>query len=279
VQDTCCTTSIECNRCIRSGGLLYFDVGVCPGSGVCGVAENIECTASNPCREPTCNAATGCGDTPRANGTIVTGGVCCVNGEFVQGGVCCNGTACPAVDSCSTGGTCSDNRCPASACQPRNPCESAICNASTGSCEYTTLQNQPVQGGICCNGVFRQGGNCCSFDDCRPLFGPCETGACNGFVCTVRSDCDAPNPQCQTATCQPDGSCLRETECGPFATGAVGQGGSCRFGCQCQQGLVCGFSAPGNNFSTAVCRSDAAEGTCNFCYSDNPTHASACKPA
>jgi hypothetical protein len=203
----------------------------CHGDGECGV--------STPCAVQVC-AATGdggrlcatdyptssCDDGLFCNGTDTCDGAgSCVS----SGDPCADGLDC-TTDECFEGGGCS-NQIVEGNCLIYGTCyaEGQVdissgcrqCNVSFSSSDWTPLADgSTCVAGICCGGVCRPGGNCCSDADCgyrcTGTAAPCS-GMPDPGLCTQAAGCAWEGTHC-TGTHEPCSSYLTSTVCNTQAT-------------------------------------------------------------
>ncbi|MFH1108834.1 MAG: DNRLRE domain-containing protein [Planctomycetota bacterium] len=122
-----CTDSSECED-----GDVCNGIEDCVGSE-CVSGTPLNCDDTNPCTTDTCNATSGCGHAPVANGTSCADSNVCNGAETCQSGVCQSGTP---LD-CSDGISCTDDSCdPVLGCQHTDNCPvGQTCNQTSGVCE------------------------------------------------------------------------------------------------------------------------------------------------
>ncbi|HOX44638.1 MAG TPA: YCF48-related protein [Myxococcota bacterium] len=204
------------------------------------------CTSADPCLDPTCDPAAGCGASPNAAGC--DDGDACTQGDQCAGGVCLPGEAIVCQDA----EPCTDDGCsPASGCvftPNSDPCDDG--DACT--------QGDQCAGGGCVSGeaVLCQDGNPCTDDGCQPASGcvfPPNSAACeDGSACTLFDacangacqpgeavDCSGLDGVCRMGVCDPDtGGCSAEP---------AGDGTGCQDGDPCTSGDTCqaGACQPG----------------------------------
>jgi len=137
----------------------------CLPDGSCGDGTIYSCDDQIPCTEDLCTGDGGCQNDEVAEGWCRIDGVCFQDGETAKDNVCavCRadwgtpydttwgfhefGAPCDDGNPCTTGDVCYTNL---TACNPGSPlADLAVC-----------------PGGLCCNGVCRVGGECCSNQDC-----------------------------------------------------------------------------------------------------------------
>lgn len=125
------------------------------------------------------------------------------------GGICCNGvcqTECCDASHCGACETCNGGFCEY-ACSDCARCEGGACIPKTS--------------GICCGGVWHEGGQCCTVDDCvDPDATFCSSVACQDYLCTVVPECPQGQLCCNygeeeayCANCCDDGDCTADA-CG-----------------------------------------------------------------
>ncbi len=229
---------------------------VCAG-GTCGGGTAVDCSDQNPCTMDSCEAASGCVNTPLP-------GVPCSDGDGCTVGDECDGEACVpgATASCDDGLPCTDDTCvprgetsyrceyevSAGACfvdercwsagdiAPDAPCDA--CSPEVDQREWVTKvdgkpceseepcpQGETCQGGVC---TPIPGGPC--EDENKCTIDVCEEGEC---VLGLLLDCDDGN-ECTLDECSPYSGCWHEdhrgdTECALEGGSSVGRciDGSC----------------------------------------------------
>jgi hypothetical protein len=302
----CKTGKTDCKRgfeeCIASGdkpGGTSCTGGVCNGSGVCGACRAGEaCTIpGNECVNAVIDCSSGVevckATTPKAPGTICTGGVC--NGS----GAC---TPCVEDQTCALPGEeCKNGRTTCSSGAPvcvykddkatGIPCTGGVCN--TGVCVPCSPGAACDTGNQCTNGRVScgTGAPVCNYDSNKPAGTTCTGGVCNTTgactSCTAGANCQPPNPcatgaiACGTGApiCTPTGVKPAGTSCGANKVCNAGgscvdctEGASCTTGNQCQSGTVtCGTGTPvcvpSNRPAGSACTGGVCNGAgvCNAC--------------
>jgi hypothetical protein len=202
-----------------------------------------ECTTAGDCDQTTfdCTAPTNegdpCGATPDAcqsslciTGTCTQSFTVCTDGNLCTDDTCdattgclfANNTApCNDGDLCTTNDTCAGGACASGApvvCSTENPCLTAACDTSTGSCvELSLADGTPCSDNDPCNGDETcQAGECSDGDalDCADLApGPCETTICD------------PVEGCSLELLANDSPCNSDTICGGVCTDGLCGGG------------------------------------------------------
>jgi hypothetical protein len=243
-QCTCrCATNGECNDGNACNGVETCDAGHC----VLGVPP--DCNDDNPCTDD-CNAATGCVQVPKADGTRCEDGSECTRNDACAAGVCASGPA----------RTCNDgNPCTADTCDPEHGCEhDALANGS--ACNDGNLCTAPdacVQG-ACSAGpaVGCDDANVCTVDSCAPAIGCANTPVANGTSCAGQSPCTQQDA-CVAGTCTPNGDlvCSDGNECTIDSCSPVGTPGSQTAACShgnVPNGTPCG-PAGADTCTNGVC--------------------------
>jgi hypothetical protein len=171
-DDNACTTGDTCQK------------GVCTGGAAAA------CTASGPCMTPTCDPATGCGETPKAAGTA-----------------CDDDTLCDGHETCDGSGH----------CQPGTPVTCGpclICDPTTGSCNPDPAQvgqSCPSDGNLCHGGFQCTAAGVCApttFVTCAALDQCHVAGTCN----PTSGLCDNPNAP-DTTSCDDGNKCTTGDQC------------------------------------------------------------------
>jgi len=277
----CCATDANCD----DGNLCTTDV--CQGSNICAYSGNSEtcqaafcegltynfakscnskqciagggiqnCQGSNPCKNYSCNTATGCVienslpgtqcATQTCNGFAVTAPLTCDGfGDCAVGGgtsVCPGGFACQNASQCYT--VCGDS----THCAPDFYCSTGACQPKRANGDACTLGDQCTSNycanGYCCGGPS---GSCCNQD-----FHCNDSNQCTTDVCTPGKKCTFTDNSilCKSATC--DGL--------TFTANTFCSGGSCSAGGATE---ACGGTNSCQNFActTGGCQTtNAASG-------------------
>lgn len=188
----------------------------CSG-GSCAPGTPKNCNDSNPCTDDSCNASTGCVNTP--NSALCSDGNACTEGDQCGGGSCAPGSPkiCADQDACNGVETCD----PASGCVPGTPPACDDDDACTqDSCD-------PVVGCLNLPMTCQTSDECCATQYC--LEGTCVNKQANGTVCT---DLDA----CLSGNCWAQGGKFTQGTCCEDACDGIcmacdndGQEGTCTF--------------------------------------------------
>lgn len=220
----CRTSRGQCDRAETCGGALACPVdgpqpngtncndnNVCTQddtcqAGVCRPGAALPCNDNNSCTDDSCNSATGCANTRRADNTP-----------------CDDGNACTTDDKCATG------RCVGvgKSCDDRNPCTTDTCNPTTQQCTPTNVANNtPCSDGNQCTTADKcQNGTCTAGPplDCADT-NPCTTNSCDPATgCTVVT---ADGGTCGDAGVPDGGGGASGSGGSGGAGGSAGQGGS-----------------------------------------------------
>jgi len=200
-----------------------------------------DCSSIECCSDSDCNVCESCDtDThkciPKPDGTILGTGYCYGS----QVGICCDGNLVCAP------GDAEKYCCDDSDCTDDDPCTTDACN--NGVCEHSYVGDGPMgpegcpigqmgyccggsficsDGGVCCDGSWIEGGECCDDTDCaskscdngvKPV---CDTN--NGYVCacppcTSSSECANPTDCCDaevggSGSCVPEGTIIGNYLC------------------------------------------------------------------
>jgi hypothetical protein len=187
-----CTPLGTASNCAACGDAVSAETPFC--STALGLVECLtphDCGVSDACTTVTCEA-----------------GVC---GSFVtENAPCDDGDPCTVADRCRTDGFCAGTTV---VCDPPDQChEAAVCNPTTGACEYQPkANNTPCDDGnpcthddVCIDGVC--GGTpvvCMALDQCHDP-GVCDaaTGLCSNPAKANGTPCADGNACTQTDTCQ-----------------------------------------------------------------------------
>jgi subtilisin family serine protease len=150
------------------------------------------CDDGNACTRDTCTLATGCLNTPLADGEACPDGDLCNGNETCAAGACAAGT--PLV--CNDGSACTTDACSASAgcvfqntCDDDDPCTTDTCDGLTGCGHAPAPEGTPCPDADLCNG-----GELCQAGVCTPG-APlvCADGpACSTGVCDATRGCQYP---------------------------------------------------------------------------------------
>lgn len=144
-----------CTSLGYTGGTLTCTASCAYNTASCtsGCTSNSQCTSyTNSCNDGTCNIGTGvCYSTPKADGTICTGGTCqsgnCVSQQTCSGlggVICTSGQTCDGgnwvsasgTNLCCVGGTC---KTPEVTCEERLKCEMwEECSDDQSKCKYAS---------------------------------------------------------------------------------------------------------------------------------------------
>jgi hypothetical protein len=184
------------------------DFPFCNASNFCiECREQAHCDDGNPCTVEFCVNQAFCEGDTLPGGTLVPGGICCDapfdDIAFIASGNCCGD------GDCAGGQICCANVCqegPTCACADDNdcgPCATCVVDACVPA-----PGTAPREGfsGVCCDGDFFFGANCCEDTDC-PLSVPiCRGHRC--VSCLTNTDCE-PGNQCEIAFCDDDFFCDR----------------------------------------------------------------------
>lgn len=225
---------------------------VCQADGSC-AGTTVTCTANEPrCQTAACNPSTGQCET-----TNLPLGTACADDDRCDGDEACDGNG-----ACAAG---TPVQCP----QPRDPCQSAVCDPSTGTCTTTLAQDGVactvfgIPSGVCCSGICSQ---CCGdASTCTNLFAEtvnvvttcqdprqvgnlnCSSGCDPDIIPPTNPICTNPavlggvNQQCSTGNGQfvtclncrlPAGSqCSADTQCCGFCVNGTCQEGAAGSAC------------------------------------------------
>ncbi len=214
----------ECGARSCQGLELYRETCL---AGICqGVELLASCASADPCLDPTCDPAVGCGLAPNTascdDGDACSVGDTCAAGACQPGAprVCQDGDPCtddgcdpglgcvftPNTAPCDDGDACSvGDRCAAGACQPGLPrdcsglegaCVVGVCEPTTGACQVEPRPDGTgcEDGDPCTQGDRCQAGACApgGAADCSHLDAGCRVGVCladqGGCVARPRPD-------------------------------------------------------------------------------------------
>lgn len=180
------------------------EVGVCcsgewhAGGSCCGP---VDCADSQACSSYSCVTiqCPPCKEPRNHQCEDRAGGVCCSE-EWHAGGNCCMDNECTDIQRCSSPSfICTPVSCPECQ-QPKNH---ACVDKSSG---------------VCCNGKWHPGGDCCGADDCDG-YETCISNGCSALVCgacKVASD-HACKPRTNGRCCKDEwftnGDCCSDTDC------------------------------------------------------------------
>ncbi len=281
---TCDTSTGACSNPNITNGAACEEGNKCLNgdicqNGTCVAGSTVpNCNDSNPCTLDSCQAATGCVNTPGNNGSACTDGNACTQTDTCSAGACVgsNPVVCSASDQCHVAGVCQTasgtctnpaqtdgtncndsnactqtDRCVAGACTGTNP---VVCTAldvchGVGTCATGS--------GVCSNPTANDGGSCADGNPCT--YGEkCANGSCTGgttYTCTLTDN------QCQmSATCNGDGTCGIVNKANATA---CDDGSLCTWNDKCTNGFCGGTTytcnAPDQCHNTPVCLGD---GTC-----------------
>ena len=250
-----CDAAAGCRHTPFSNGTPCPDGTVCNGAeacqaGACMPNAPLNCNDGNACTTDTCNAVSGCINTPIAgcrpcavaadcnDNQPCTSDTCnagvCQNAAVADGTTCLDGNLCNGTELCSAG-ICTAGT--ALNCDDVNPCTTDTCDAVLG------CQHAPVLNGTACpNSTVCDGNETCQAGVCRPGtppvcndLNPCTLDVCNavsGCQFTARPDgtsCADANvcngaELCQVGLCMPgtplncdDGNPCTTDSCSPLA--------------------------------------------------------------
>lgn len=188
-----CRTALDGTPCL-DGDLCNGDE-VCLG-GACTDGVALVCSDDNPCTIDGCDAATGCGFPPVA-----------------EGAPCDNDDLCDGRETCGAG-VCRPGEVPD--CDDGKPCTLGWCNRTDG-CVYEALpEGTPCAGrcgdstcsdGVCASADTCNDGNPCTTDSCNLATGCEHRPATNGISC---GDCLV----CESSRCVGDPACAADAGCG-----------------------------------------------------------------
>lgn len=196
-------------ECVASASVCA-GVGMCDGSGNCGLGASLSCPNLDQCSIHSCNATYGCVS------QSLTGSSC------DDGNVCTLGDTCSAHEYCTPGSTylnCNDN----------DKTTADYCDASLG-CQYDTLSNSGfcVFAADCSDSVCRSVScvaNTCTYTNLGDGT-LCNDGNvcngqefCHGGVCIdgIALSCDDNNP-CTNDLCDPITGCYHTPISGPYVS-------------------------------------------------------------
>lgn len=266
----------ERRTCVMPGGDTVCEAASCAEGVV--TAESV-CNGAGACTEPNvseCASAACKSDGSSCDGSC-SASDCGADGYCDPSGACfdklANGETCSSTEQCASG-NCVDGVCCDTACA--GLCESCGESGLLGTCQVLTGDPLPTRGtcdgsGVCqgqCNGA--NGGACtypdnsteCSAAMCSdgeatpaarcngsgecssPTAVGCESGACNGTVCSG---------SCTPTSCGAGAYCATNGACAPLK----GLGQSCTTAAECTAG----------NCADGVCCGSACTGQCQVCNS------------
>jgi hypothetical protein len=253
-NNACTTDSCNAGTCVnqaRANGTACGDANACNGAetcqaGVCAAGQALNCNDNNSCTTDSCDAATGCKNTVKSNGSSCSDGNACNGAETCQGGACAAGTPL----------TCNDV----------NPCTSDSCNPSSG-CTFTNK----ADGASCTDGNQCNGGETCQAGSCRPGTSPnCnDNDSCTTDQCDPTQGCThSPVASCTGCTtssdCNDDNACTADACSNGTCTNTVrADGTSCSDGLFCTVGETCVAGVCGGG--TANCQAQKTACKNAFC--------------
>ena len=249
--DGCDPKSGNCTHTPAQSGSPCNDGDACSqtdscADGVCKGATTKSCGDGSACETIACNPKTGaCEATGLADGATCSDSSACTVDDACQQGVCsgpakncddsnactddaCDPTtglcanlpgtataaACDDGDACTLGDACTETTCAAgqpTACQDAGPCRPSACDATTGKCESSTLND----------------GDKCSDDKACTTDDACDGGLCVGKT----KDCDDQSA-CTADSCNDvSGGCLHDA--------SAAKGDACDDGDACTTGDAC----------------------------------------
>ena len=190
-----CDAKLGCKNTAVAGEPGCDDSNLCTGpdscaSGACKGAA-VSCDDGKACTLDTCSAASGCKNTPMADGAPCSDGNLCTLTDV------CKGNACA--------GTPAD-------CDDSNVCTTDTCTAKTGQCANTPSATLCDDGNVCTDDSCDPVKGCTATNSTKPcttanlcLLGTtCKTGQCQGGTAT---DCDD-KIACTADSCDPVKGCL-----------------------------------------------------------------------
>jgi len=238
----------------------------------------------NPCTSDSCNPASGCTFTNKAEGASCSDGNQCNGGETCRSGSCQPGAAPNCNDS---------NACTADACEPTQGCTHspvpgcAGCSTSADCNDNNSCTADACTNGTCTNTVRADGTTCSDGLFCT-VGETCVAGVCGGGT----ANCLTQQTACKNALCdEARDTCYTE----PLANGtACGEANTCTAAPTCQYGY-CTQSGADPCDDHNLCTVDAcdpaggcthtpvADGTTcadrDFCDGVESCKAGACVPA
>ncbi|MFH1436028.1 MAG: hypothetical protein ABIJ56_09960 [Pseudomonadota bacterium] len=189
-----CDDADPCTADLCDGGVCdnaaYRDGADCGGGSVCCEGEcadccgdDRQCAGGDECTSGRCETNT-CVYDFADDGTECDGGACfdgacieCLESDDCDDGLCCD----HACLECCDNGDCDDH----------NPCTDDACNA-LGICTHMwAVDMTGCAGGVCCAGVCRVSGECCSDADCGGCHGeavPCPDFS-DSWECNEQTGC------------------------------------------------------------------------------------------
>jgi len=192
--------------------------------GQCG-GNPINCDDEDDCTEDTCDAKTGCVNTP-LTGAVCDDGDPCTSGDVCDAGQCTPGSAvegCCVYDAeCDDDDVCTDSNC------LNNQCDVSFNFAPCDDGSPCTLQDHCDGAGACGGtGLVCDDGNPCTTDSCDESNGTCvSTQAPDGTACEDGNPCTTPDT-CDNGSCVGQGSlcqCTADADCVPFEDGDLCNG-------------------------------------------------------
>ena len=263
-------TTVECNddnectadACDTEIGCVYEPIdGPCDDGDVCSLTEvcelgscvaveSLECETDDQCMNAACDAAEGCIEIPKVDGTACDDGNACTEDDTCSAGGCSAGTSicecesdadCPDdSDLCNGTPTCINNACLVAPdtipqCDDVSECMASKCVPATGQCEEEPIADgSPCDDGLGCTVSTK-----------------CKSGACAG----TPKLCDDANPCTQDACDSNSGACVFSELAGPCE-----DGDPCTLSDTCENG-ICKSGALDDCVDGDACTNDAcAEG-------------------
>jgi hypothetical protein len=269
-----CDSVAGCQNVPVTDGTSCDDASLCTlgdtcQTGICTGGAPPNCDDGEFCTADSCVPATGCQNTPLANGTACDDGDACTTVDQCSLGVCVGGGA--PLD-CDDGSVCTADGCdPVLGCQnvpvPNGtPCADAdLCNG-----------NETCQTGICSAGtpLNCDDGNTCTADSCDALLGCQNPPVADGTACADADLCNG-DETCQSGTCTPgaplscdDGESCTADSCdallgcqnAPVADGtACNDGDACTTIDECTAGVCVGGGSPFDCDDLDPCTADSCD--------------------